>query len=1140
MTFPALLGRFLFTHSARAGGVRQQVPVADAPLYAYCCTENFYQTLLDALRQHVGQAVRGRVPDGFAACFCLYAAETFRRDHVEGPWAWRTVFDPLGVAVPQNPTIGHWVDVGLQYWQRPVLIGTAGQRMRLVTIACEGGLPLQLLNQQGANLRVFFTRLLQSYHARPCDAAGLQQLAREQVRVLPALLRNEEVVRLAARLVGRTVELQALVGDAPGNPLETLDTVQPGWRSTLPLRLDDAVAETLFRNLISESRTLSSAQGARPGWLGALRRLADGRLVVEQVLRFPALLDPASLDQLAGAPVSHSPRLRVSLQSGAQQQPIAVLTQQVPRAGADPVYRREWLSREAVVRRDAAVLAPMQLQLHAGDRRYPLAVDDAEPWGCSPWTFLPGAEVDHWRWLGEGSLRTRRSEAVVVAPAAYRPQGCPDAAVCERLAPLPAIDRIAWRISGTVTFHTPDGECYRITTSADSDSADRPQLLGITVGQLLNQGVVFQGCPRFHVNHLAAPGQSPLRTEWRPVGGGGGWRGDLNGCAGRVWVRLFDPNTAVEQLRRLIDVLPSDSEIDRTIGDQGQQGRVRLTSTRLRSVRLCDADASVSVHADAGGGGFTVVCRPVPDTSLAPLRLLLQCDVGEPVELVYPRPQRGAALLLDGRRCDHDETVTLDRLHGLWLLVQNPAGAERFALGTELLEPGAYQGQTVDRVALPPLQRGELTLNLGMLLHDAVSQLLATQLSADATVRISVASLHGNTLACVRIARYDLVIEPVPGRAAVQLRADELHKLGERWTSAVTLQMLPLWAPSEPPIPLPLVDAPIPQWTLPEGLAPGPWWVVGADGDWKRFRPLLWPMPAATAADAPERRPGLAGAVCEADPMCRADRLDTALAALAAAPDHPDWAVLLGYVRLAINIAPTSLDPLQRLIHHPDALALSLLMADDAGFDRLISLADQMPFAWWLVPVRGWRGAAVGYFTHLRTTLSAIDGSEDLCWGVFAAFRARALAARPWFKPVCDWLQMAVFADRPVENNELIALQALPDAVVRQLFEQEVAALQARHDADAIWPLSDAVLRLADGGLIDADYRWPALTPYHRPTRCAPFVAAALALRGANAAVPEPALIHALKRVRDFDSEWFDQAYALALALGLARGEHGD
>jgi hypothetical protein len=87
------------------------------------------------------------------------------------------------------------------------------------------------------------------------------------------------------------------------------------------------------------------------------------------------------------------------------------------------------------------------------------------------------------------------------------------------VAPLPVIDRIAYRISGAVTFRTPDGDCYRITTGADtdSDSVDRVLLLGTTVDRLLDQGVIFLGCPRFHVPVPAAPGQLPLRTEWRSI-----------------------------------------------------------------------------------------------------------------------------------------------------------------------------------------------------------------------------------------------------------------------------------------------------------------------------------------------------------------------------------------------------------------------------------------------------------------------------------------------------------------------------------------------------------------------------------------------------------------------------------------------
>ena len=55
--------------------------------------------------------------------------------------------------------------------------------------------------------------------------------------------------------------------------------------------------------------------------------------------------------------------------------------------------------------------------------------------------------------------------------------------------------------------------------------------------------------------------------------------------------------------------------------------------------------------------------------------------------------------------------------------------------------------------------------------------------------------------------------------------------------------------------------------------------------------------------------------------------------------------------------------------------------------------------------------------------------------------------------------------------------------------------------------------------------------PY-RPVRCAPFVAAQISLDSEESSEE---LMLELRQLRDFDPEWFDNAFALALCLGLAR-----
>jgi hypothetical protein len=161
-----------------------------------------------------------------------------------------------------------------------------------------------------------------------------------------------------------------------------------------------------------------------------------------------------------------------------------------------------------------------------------------------------------------------------------------------------------------------------------------------------------------------------------------------------------------------------------------------------------------------------------------------------------------------------------------------------------------------------------------------------------------------------------------------------LLEAGAEGLARIQLYLLPLWDPGREPMPLerdPSLDG---SWKLPTDLELGPWWVIGRDGDWARFRPLLWSArdgeeePAATSSV-------LATAVRLSDEGQRLVALDEALSALGEDSDHPDWPLLFAYVDLSREFPPTLLDVLKRLALHPRTLAHALLRADDAGFDRV-------------------------------------------------------------------------------------------------------------------------------------------------------------------------------------------------------------
>ena len=75
------LKRFLFTRT------RNTIPDG-RPLYAYKCKQKDYNYLKQVVTREFERNLLPRYSLTFPLFFCLYAAETWRRNHVGGPWKW--------------------------------------------------------------------------------------------------------------------------------------------------------------------------------------------------------------------------------------------------------------------------------------------------------------------------------------------------------------------------------------------------------------------------------------------------------------------------------------------------------------------------------------------------------------------------------------------------------------------------------------------------------------------------------------------------------------------------------------------------------------------------------------------------------------------------------------------------------------------------------------------------------------------------------------------------------------------------------------------------------------------------------------------------------------------------------------------
>ena len=1103
------------------------------PLYAYRCIDKYYGTLKEALSgwPNLQTGSLNLPPDrSFHAAFCLYAAETFRREHRGGVWAWNTIFEPLAIPVPDNPVLYDWITTGLAWWGRTVLVNpNNGHHLYLVTIACEGGLPLHLLNDENSRLRQFFNELLASWYRHGMTTLEDAELQAEELarQILPPTLRVAVVHRLSAELITHIVRLQASLPDDTVNPIEELNQRNPNWRHQLPLRADDHIIENLLSPLLKNSRKLASAGRVALKWTGELKSAANG-FQVGKMLELPEHL---TASQLAVSPETQAPpRLYLTLRTPHSDETVARLTR-IGQEGDDIRYRRETLQRGGIRLTGTAVgrVHPLLLNLNGQERHLPVKGEGA--WSETlPWVFIPRPANERLEWLAEGSVRTRSAEAWVAVTAATQvePQ---EGGGYERLGEMAGVARVVYRISGAVRFIVTDmHETVQVTCGAPQDTALDYVVMGQKVHELLDATPVYRGLPRLQARdetgHYLANGT--LIQQWKPVNVQTDWQTGYLKNGGTFWLRLIDTNGLVHNRQQIVAV-PPDFQIERTPVDENG-GRYQLTG-------LAGADVRV-LHPAAGGcevepipNGYRIVCPLLPQADLPDLHLVLNWAGLAHVPLHLPYPQRGVSLRLAGRPLSHDERVPLGRLGGLQLLIQDAIGAAHYWLDATLVSRDVAGNRYAFREKLPLPTQGRLALHLQSW-YDRIVSLMACTASLDAHVRLDIGTGH-QVLASVQIARFDMELKPDHAAGTVQISPADQARLEAGQEQCISVEMIRLWQPSAAAVSLLPVEQAAAIWQIPPDLEPGPWWVIAREGQWARFRPLLKTIrPADGEVEQMPADLRLADIIRIANAAERNQQMDQLLAAMGHSSSHPDWPLLFDYFSLTREFPPGSLDVIQRLIQHPETLALALMRADEQTFGLVWALAETMPFSWGLLPVRTWAQVADRYFGELKTALAGVSNGEDIVFDCFCQFRERVSNQRKYWNGLCDGLQLRLFPGRALNGVEWTLAQQYPDMLEQQIptLEQE---LQGRHYSD--WPLNDTVMDFI-GHLQSAPAwhtRYQHLGEVHHAVRYAPYLAAHIALNGIE---PPAALIYELRLLRQFDTEWFDQVYAIQLVLGLAEG----
>ena len=1135
-------------------------------LYAYRLELSEYRSLkavlCEALR--VGPmsslARRDRL---FSALFVLYASEWWRREYSGGLWKWSPILESLGIntglLAPNERT--DVVLTGFAYWGlRP-----SGEGKKYFgAIVAHGGLPLRVIGHGGSRLGAIMGAVLSQAARYRWNEAQVVDAVSDHAHGLPDSLLHREIYELVAQMVMTALKLkQEYHLEGVADPIAALDRASPDWREEFPLAVDDDAAQRLLAGLVREANQASLANSvAAFSVIRVLCPVDEGRYAFQSSIAHPIVLPSDTLSAFFGVHSADDIPRYFNIDVAVNQRvPLTVGRQILGMQNASvslAAQRCRWMGSDAM-NEHLLYLRGSAADLHDG----PIAIPGGEALFLEePLVF---ADREHqFRFVASGNVRLPDSEAILAignnAEIQIKEGGNP-AELIGRVELGPRVFRL-FRVNSDALIRQFDDE-WHVRIGQSIKIASSYVLEGQRLPFNTRPWPVFKGMPRL-VRYSDSGARSLVGTASQKLCVAGSDR-EVHLNAGRGLLDLFVTEGGENLTRLRFAVLDKRAQERFVSAAVPSEGEIHLSRWGVDGIAL---DSEVRVNGELSSADDDICIRlRAQETPPDQIRLSVRwpgCRYD--MQLTMPFPATGGrAFDVDGQAIISGQMLPIRRLAGSRIRIfdLNPNTPKRYEIGLSLMGD-SFSGRSAGLDLRVPINLhngiGEVRL---LDLYPEIESLLGFSNELDASVKLTLL-ISDRPDFWLKIARYDTLLEQ--HILSVALPQAYLRTVAPEELQRIEVLASPLTISASEPVVL--------EQEFSEGTATGMWGVINLDAvlaPWLifpgsassvQFRPMLFNGGMGkTQGELPEQdvsRCALANAMRIPDQTLRFEAIAAVMEEMVSDFLHPSWLFLNRLWNSFGKLPLCSIDPFKTLAARPDWV-VAVLMGSQLPlpdlFDFVHQLKRQLGLVLELASVSAWRSAVKRlreYWIHLVG-----EDAAKLTFGMVVKERLHGIALE--FQSLQLIADLLLFETVGEVGQSLVEIHRRsasdPGMFARELWSGADSILMCHllraHANDVRWPeprffKEQALPALWDGMDEEVGRKfapqmkslfWVATGDFKMSVANAPVICAIWSATNINLEWwLDPGRRSALRRLRTFDTAWFDECYRSTLASCMAFG----